>query len=582
MITIVSKFVFSQEDKFIKQLYMKHLRSTTRNCAIALLSISSFSCIDNAYDINNLNKEVELFKNSLSAPVGTTTIYLDSIIGGLDVDSTVLNVKNGMYVFGYSGNFDLGNLSSTFNTFKIASIPPTEGKINLYNASGIPESTLPIPLPNAEAKNYLGSLNIPLPTNFGKTELIDIDSISLTNTYVKISAACVGLSGGNGKVLGDNMFITFTADDAADYYIDGVKKKSWVVRANEFKTVEIRKIRLAGGNNKLGLDYNVSIQIENSGDVMITKNIQSYMNYQVEFLDGIDYDIVFGKVNYGLSGSMDPIHFDGLGEIINENDVLSIYNPTITLNTEGNLGVPINLDLNMSTENSKTGKKANLTNASFKMLATSSPSIMKTNTFALNKDNGTSNLFKINPDLIQLSYDIQTDTTTSNHFLAKNTQLNMSYKMEIPLQFGSDLRISIDTTLENPFSDNLDKLEDQENLNVALLLSIKNRIPLDMQIELEALNENGDSLFTVKTDPIDAAVTTGGYATNYTETTTEVTLSNENINKIKDTKMFRVSFIVSARQGETFVTVQPSDYITITIGGKINGGVILDLSSDSK
>ena len=101
------------------------------------------------------------------------------------------------------------------------------------------------------------------------------------------------------------------------------------------------------------------------------------------------------------------------------------------------------------------------------------------NSFSLNNTNGTSGLFNINPDQIHLEYNAHSDTTTSRHFIAKNSQLSMSYKMEIPLQFGGDLRISIDTTLENPFADKLDALEDQENLGVALLLNVQKSDSVD-------------------------------------------------------------------------------------------------------
>ena len=103
-----------------------------------------------------------------------------------------------------------------------------------------------------------------------------------------------------------------------------------------------------------------------------------------------------------------------------------------------------------------------------------------------------------------------------------------------------------------------------------------------MQIELEALDTDYKTLFSVQTAPILAAKTTNGLATDYTDTPTEIALTPTQINKIKDTKMFRVSFLITAKQGEKFVSVQQSDYVTIKIGGKINGGVLLDFSSSNK
>jgi|GEM_PF-800717 len=561
---------------------MKPLRRLSKTSAIALLSLSMFSCIDGTYDLSNLSKEAELFKNSLSAPVGTAKIYMDSIIGGMDVDTSVLKVKNGMYVFGYSGDIELGDLASTFNSFKLADIQPITSTINLYDATNVPY--VPFDLPQTEAKDYSGTMSISIPSDFGKNNNIDIDidSASLVNTKIRISANCTGLEGGNGKTLGDNVSITFTAvGDGADYYVNGITDH-WTVPLGGYQDVEIKKIRLTDGSNKLNLSRLVHVSIANVGDIKAKEKIQTSMSLEVKFLNGIDYDQVWGKVNYNLSGQMDPIHFDGLNEIINDNDVFSLYNPTITLTTRGNVGVPVNLNIGMSTTNTRTVPvtKASIKDTTLIMQPAANMNTLKTNTFVLDRKINTGNLFKINPDLINLNYKVQTDATKSS-FIAKNTNLSMSYKMEIPLQFGSDLRMSVDTTLENPFKDVTEKLEDQKNLNVAITLNIENMIPLNMKIELEALDENEDSLFTVTTGDIAAAQTTAGLATAATPTTTDINLTASQIDQLKDTKMFKVSFVITAQQNVDFVTVQPSDYILLKIGGKINGGIILDLSSDS-
>jgi len=95
---------------------MKPIRFLIKNSALALLCFSSFSCVNEAYDLTNLSNKSQLFKNSLSAPVGTLTIHMDSIIGGMNVDPSVLTVKDGIYVFGYSGNFNLTKMTDKFNT----------------------------------------------------------------------------------------------------------------------------------------------------------------------------------------------------------------------------------------------------------------------------------------------------------------------------------------------------------------------------------------------------------------------------------------------------------------------------------
>lgn len=564
---------------------MKPIRFLIKNSALALLCFSSFSCVNEAYDLSNLSSEAQLFKNSLSAPVGTLTIHMDSIIGGMNVDASVLTVKDGIYVFGYSGNFNLSKMTDKFNDVKLANLNNVNASVNLFDASAYPPGPA-FPLPQTAQQTYPGTAAIDLPAGFGNVDPIEIDSIILKNTFLKISTKCVGLVASNNKPIGDYITATFKPKGtAAEYYVNGVKSDEWTIRLGEPTTVEIHKINMTGDATQLGMDINVSIQVPTLGDIMVTERIKTYVEVLLEFTDGIDYNVVWGKVDYALDRSdIDPIRFEGLGDIISENDLLSIYNPKITLKTVGNLGVPIDLNLFMSATNSNTGQTSpGLTDATFHMQAATRPETPITSTKTIDRTNGTDGLFKINPDIINMGYDGRTVIEAGkNHFISKNSQLSLDYNMEIPLQFGNDLHISVDTTLENPFGDNLDILDNQEDMSVAINLNVENRIPLNMQIKLEALDANNNSLFTVQTDTIMAANTTNGLSTSAALTNTDILLSPDQINKLKDTKMFGVSFIVTSNQDVDFVSVQPSDYITIKIGGKINGGVILDLSNNSK
>jgi len=558
---------------------MKPFRFLLKNCALALLCFTTFSCIDNSYNLTDLSGKAELFKNSLSAPAGTIKINLDSVIGGLDVDTSTLKVQNGTYVFGYSGAFEFGGISEALNGFNLAPLNGFSTSVPLFDASVLPPNT-PLPFDLAPIRyEYSTPINIDLP-NF-TTDLISVDSISLQTTTIKISVSEEGLGGNNLENSASIQFVTHGT--GADYYINGEKVTSWTVKMNQSVTVEIKRLRLSGDINTLELDPIVVLNVAELGDVQATELIQTKMNVNIEYPNGIDYDVVWGQVHYDLPKKpISPIHFTGLGKIMSENDTLSIYNPKLILTTKGNIGVPIDLTLDMKTTNSTTGNSSpGLTDPTIHMLAASDTSDFTPHTYTLQRENGTSELFKINPDIIQLSYAAQTvNKIGESYFISKNSQLSLSYRMEIPLQFGSDLKISVDTTLENPFKDKLNKLENQTNLTASILLNIKNRIPLNMQIILKALGANDQLLFTVQTDKINAsAVNESGLATDFTETDTEITLTPAQINQLKDTKMFSVSFVVTAKQGVESVTVQPSDYITIKIGGKLSGGVLLDFNS---
>jgi hypothetical protein len=573
MISIVFRPTLSKNKNMKPQL-----RSILRNGGLALLGICTFSCIDQAYDLNNLDSEAVLFANSLNAPVGKATITMDSVIGGLDIDTSILKVKDNTYTFGYSGSFDIADLSSTLSNFSLATVSNSQDTILLYDATGKSPSPFPIP---AQTISYESTMSISLPSF--STSLMDVEDITLQNSYIDISTSTSGLG---GSQLSNCASITFTADGTgAEYYVDGVKKTSWTMNLGGSCSVEIRKVHLTSGLNTLKLSRKVTFNIANDGDVTASTTQRSFVKISISYHNGLDFSLVQGKVNYSLEGNLDPINFDALGSILSENDVLSIYNPTIVLSTKGNIGVPIKLDLNMSTSNSATGNTRSLSGAYFDMIASSSPDVDTTNTFTLDKENGTAELFKINPDQINLGYKVQSDTNSATqHFIAKDSHLSMTYKMEIPLQFGSDLNLNVEkTTLKNPLGDNLDILDDQDDLTVGLLLNIKNRIPLAMKIKLTALDKDSVELFTISTDSIDAADPidpTTGFATGYTTTSTSIDLTPDQIDQLKDTYQFRIGFTLYANPNATFVTVQPSDYIEISIGAKVSGGVKLQLDPD--
>lgn len=542
-----------------------------------MMGMLSYSCMDKTYDLEKLSTKMELFGQSMAIPIGKTTIYLDTIINGLDVDSSILQVENGVYVFHYSGSMDMSGLTNELSGFNLDPLSGVSGSVDMYDARSVPPAAIPFPIPPM-LYTYNGSATINLP-DFS-TDLIAVDSVVLKNTTMHISFSNSGLG---GSKLSESISVTFTAQgDGAVYYVDGAPATTWTIGMNETKTVEIRKLRLAGNSN-LTLLQTVNMNIEQAGDVTAEAPIQTTLNHNIT-MSPIDFDVVYGKVNYQLANTaLDPISFDALGDLLGSNDVLSFYNPTIKINTSGNLGVPVDITLNMSSSNSLTGASSSLTNTTLHMEPASTPGETKVNQFVIDRNNGTSDLFKINPDNIDLSYSVQTVTNTPyNHFIAKNSQLYMDYTMEIPLQFDSDLQLNIGQTMDSPVGD-LSIQDDQDDLVLGLTLKVENHIPLALQLSLTALDENGTALFTTTSGTIGAAQVDllSGKAIAATTTNTSIDLTPVQINKLKDTKQFEVNFVITAGNQANFVSVQPSDYIDIKVGLQTQGGLVIDPSNTS-
>lgn len=551
---------------------MKHKRLLPMGLVV-MSGMLSFSCIDKTFDMESLSTKMELFSESMDFPIGKTTIYLDSVISGLDADTTVLRVENGVYVFRYAGSMDMSGLTNELSGFSLDPMTGVSGKVNMFDATGLPT---PYDIPPM-VYSYNGSANIDLPTF--STNLITVDSVVLKNTFMQISLGNTGLG---GTKLSESIQATFTAQgNGAVYYVDGEEKTTWTVKMGETKQVEIHKLRLTGGTGFLTLNEAVTMSILTAGDVTAEQPVQTTLDYTIT-MSPVDFDVVYGKVDYELGNTpLDPINFDALGDLLGDNDVLSFYNPTIKVTTTGNLGVPVDINLNMSTTNSTTGNTASLTNTILKMQPASAPGETKVNNFVIDNRNGTDDLFKINPDRINMEYSVKTDlNTTNNHFIAKNSTLSMDYAMEIPLQFGSDLNLNISQTMDSPVGD-LGILDDQDDLVLGLSLKVNNRIPLGLRVQLTALNEDSVDLFTAMSETIAAAPVDPltGKATGVSETTTSIDLTSTQINLLKQTKQFRVGFVITAAGQGSYVSVQQDDYIDIKVALKTEGGLIIDPSN---
>jgi hypothetical protein len=549
---------------------MKSLRILTRSGSLALMCFLAFSCVDESYDLEKADYNVVVLDDAISLPMGSLELGMDSILKVDATKSTGLQVKGNMYYLSSTSKMDISDLNNSLSGFTLAKPADVSTNVNMVVAPSVPYN---VPVGTT---TYSGSTTLTLP-NF-TTSLINVKRVTLKNTTFTMKGTTTNMGGTN---LNNSIVITCTPQDqVAEYYIDGVKVTSWTMKANEDKVVEIRSLNVTNSSN-LVINYNLTMTVATSGAVQIINNTQSYMGVGIKF-NGIDFDAVYGKVTYSKSDS-DTQTIDGLSDLIGgNNNVLSLYNPSIKFKWSDNLGVPVSLTFGMSTKNATSGQTASLSNNSFTMTAASSPTTLVVDSFIIDRNNGTSNLFKINPSEMTVSYSMNTNTSTVNSFIPKNLTLDLESTFTLPLQFGSDLLLNVSTdTITNPFLSILDKLAEQPNLGFGVTFDIVNRIPLGIKIRLSAENQAGSILYYIETADIKPAkgINAQGFATDTTMTKTKLAFNASQVDQFKNVARFRVNFIISASQSNsTFVTLSPQDYIKLNVGAEITGGVNLDLN----
>lgn len=534
------------------------------------MCLLAFSCVDESYDLDKADYTVQVLDDAISLPMGSLELRMDSILKVNKNDSTGIQVKGGMYLLTATSKLDVSDLNSKLNGFTLAKPGDVSTNVNLFTA---PNVNYDIPVGST---SYNGSTTMTLP-NF-TTDLIDVKKVNLKNTTFTMRGTTTNLGGTN---LNNSITITVTPQDAvAEYYINNVKVTSWTMKANEDKVVEIRTLNVTNSKN-LVFNYSVSMNVATLGAVRVINSTQSSMAVTVKF-NGIDFDAVYGKVTYSISDA-DTTEIKGLSDIIDGNsNLLSLYNPSIKFKWSDNLGVPIGVTFGMSTKNATTGQSRTLTNNSFLMAPAATPTSLVKDSFTIDRNNGTADLFKINPTEMRVSYSMNTNTSTVNSFIPKNLNMTLESTFTLPLQFGSDLLLNITPdTITNPFLSVLDKLAEQPNLGFGVVFDVVNRIPLGIKIRLAAENQAGATLYTIETSTIKPAkgINAQGFATDTTMTKTKLGFNAAQVEQFKNVARFRPSFVISASQsGSTFVTLSPSDYIKLNLAAEITGGVNLDLN----
>lgn len=556
---------------------MKPLRLLLKSSSIAMLCMLSFSCVDEAYDISKV-KDATILKNGVDLPLGFLELSMDSILK--DMDPTLLKIKDGVYTFSKGSSLDMSAVNSALSGFTPASITsPAATVVNMLDGTNVPSVPSNVP---PGTTSYNGSTSISLPS-FSTTLMNPVDSIKLSNTTFTMRATTNNL-GGSGLNNAITITCSVPAGSPAEYYdvTTNAKITTWTMQVNTNKQIGLRMLKPANGNI-IHIDCFAALNVSSVDSVTITAKAMTSISVSVAF-SAVDFQTVYGKVNYSSLNNSNSIEFGGFGDLIGNNSVISFYDPTIKMYSNSNLGVPIKLNVHMSSENTLTHATATLSNANLTMLPAANPTSSKANILTIDQpNNGLANLFKINPNIINMSYDVLSDASTSNHFINKNTFLTLADTVEVPLRFANDMVMNMSSDLENPFQDLVKNLPVQDSMKMGFLLDVTNRIPLTMKIRMTGVNAIGTALFVVETGSIRAAdgIGANGFATDTTLTSTELLFTTEQINLLKDVPNFKVEFVVSATQTTGFVALRPSDYIKIKVAARVSDGVKLDLENET-
>ncbi len=316
------------------------------------------------------------------------------------------------------------------------------------------------------------------------------------------------------------------------------------------------------GNNILDFEFSSS----SSAPIGTTVGLSCQANnIEIQSLKGD-----FGKFNVDVPVDTFRMDIDGFDKFV---DGLYFSNPSFNINIESQLGFSMALNLDLEGVNN-AGEVSNLTADPLVIQQAINPGDQVTDVLSINNSN--SNL----PDFLSTvptkmeyggSIDVNPGTGPFNNFLHKDFSCSGSLDIDIPLE------IKIEDLVYETLMEDMDLLEDEsdEITNGELLFSVKNKFPLDANINLLLLDANFNAIDSIQLPLLTAApVGPDGISTDYAEHEFNVVLTDQNINSLYDTENMKfVGHLTSTNQGATTVKIIDSYDIKLRMAIKAEGSV---------
>ena len=583
------------------------LNTKKRPLIAAALLLTSFgittSCIDNSYDLNrDIDMTISAGGEHLAIPVGyTEKITLDKIIELDEGDD--LQIVDGEYHLLKKDNIDETNTSVKLVTVNESSNPIEPIRI----ISGNHDSDVyDILISNAESEGFInaeahgvdkavieiGSLAADMPTTLTlklklsgeiSTSLVKVGTMTITfPNFIQFEKE----NGLNGQTLTMTdvqiePYSGFTKELKINKYVFG-KEYGEGNRVDEENGDRILKIE----NQEIKIDMqgiNVADPSGN-GSLNITPTIT---------LAEMAVSEVYGTIQPDIDVKPTEVELNNLPDFLQDDEIrLDITNPVFSFNANNPLNTDVEMDgVLTGYKDGQVTKTVKIGSGNGGASITLKPSGDKQQTISIVRDEQTvveanatkvvvpnlNDIIETIPDHINV--ELKPVVKTEQYYtvnLGQDYTLNSAYDIDIPLSFGSNLKIVYEETLDNFDLD----LEDVDIKKAVLSINAVNTIPLAMEIKndnVSALDANGN---VIK----DIDVTVEGTITESKDGKTEVSSAlNVNLNETAEgaiSKLDGLKLKITAVPGQaTDVQLLSTQWMQLKdMKLKIPNGIKVDLN----
>lgn len=586
------------------------LNTKKRPLIAAALLLTSFgittSCIDNSYDLNkDIDMTISAGGEHLAIPVGyTEKITLDKIIELDEGDD--LQIVDGEYHLLKKDNIDETNTSVKLVTVE-ESLNPIEPIKVLNNqeydikhevlfenigtedvieaqAHGIDKAVIEIGSLTADTPTKL-TLSFKIET----TNTIMYDRVTIGNMtitfpdFIKFEG---GQSGLNGQ--------TLTITNEIIYKNNPTFTKSLSIAKYSFgeKYGDGNKIKEENGDRILKIEEE-KITIKTNGIVYGAQGSGSLSITPTVTLAEMAVSEVYGTIQPDIDVKPTEVELNNLPDFLQDDEIrLDITNPVFSFNANNPLNTDVEMDgVLTGYKDGKVTKIVKIGSGNGGASITLKPSGDKQQTISIVRDEQTvveanatkvvvpnlNDIIETIPDHINV--ELKPAVKTEQYYtvnLGQDYTLNSAYDIDIPLSFGSNLKIVYEETLDNFDLD----LEDVDIKKAVLSINAVNTIPLAMEIKndnVSALDANGN---VIK----DIDVTVKGTITESKDGKTEVSSAlNVNLNETAEgaiSKLDGLKLKITAVPGQaTDVQLLSTQWMQLKdMKLKIPNGIKVDLN----
>lgn len=586
------------------------LNTKKRPLIAAALLLTSFgittSCIDNSYDLNkDIDMTISAGGEHLAIPVGyTEKITLDKIIELDEGDD--LQIVDGEYHLLKKDNIDETNTSVKLVTVE-ESLNPIEPIKVLNNqeydikhevlfenigtedvieaqAHGIDKAVIEIGSLTADTPTKL-TLSFKIET----TNTIMYDRVTIGNMtitfpdFIKFEG---GQSGLNGQ--------TLTITNEIIYKNNPTFTKSLSIAKYSFgeKYGDGNKIKEENGDRILKIEEE-KITIKTNGIVYGAQGSGSLSITPTVTLAEMAVSEVYGTIQPDIDVKPTEVELNNLPDFLQDDEIrLDITNPVFSFNANNPLNTDVEMDgVLTGYKDGKVTKIVKIGSGNGGASITLKPSGDKQQTISIVRDEQTvveanatkvvvpnlNDVIETIPDHINV--ELKPAVKTEQYYtvnLGQDYTLNSAYDIDIPLSFGSNLKIVYEETLDNFDLD----LEDVDIKKAVLSINAVNTIPLAMEIKndnVSALDANGN---VIK----DIDVTVEGTITESKDGKTEVSSAlNVNLNETAEgaiSKLDGLKLKITAVPGQaTDVQLLSTQWMQLKdMKLKIPNGIKVDLN----